>query len=102
MAFQPTYLVNGEINIKCGGLGANDNWDRNTKKAERDGYTSKCAHCGKGMAEGTGYIARWVWTSDTLVPLTSTKGELIRLGNSCVKEFLYKEFKNTHFTKPTE
>lgn len=99
MAFSATYEVNNEINIKCGGMGAHDDWDKNTRKAKRDGATTTCAHCAKGMAEDTGFIARWVWTSDTLVPLTSTAGELIRLGNTCVKNFGYAEFKNTHFAK---
>jgi hypothetical protein len=99
MEFNWTYEVNNETNIKCGGMGAHEFWDRNTKKAKRDGFETTCAHCGKGMAEDTGFIARWVWTSDTLVPLTSTTGEVIRLGNTCVKNFFYKEFKNTHFAK---
>lgn len=93
-----TYITNNGINIRCGGMGAHDDWDKNTRKAERDGLT-RCQHCGKGMVEGTGFIARWVWTSDSLVPLTATEGEIIRLGNSCVKNFEYAEFKDTHFAK---
>lgn len=88
--------------IRCGGMGAHDDWDKNERKAKRDGATTTCAHCAKGMADNTGYIARWEWTTDELLPLDSEQGEIIRLGNACVKNFWSAETKKTHFAKVGE
>ena len=89
--------------IRCGGMGATENWDRNNKSANKKGFAKedRCAHCAKGMAEKTGWLVRWVWQNDTIISFDSTKGEVIRLGNECVKEWLksYPELKNTHFVK---
>jgi hypothetical protein len=94
-----TATTANETVIRCGGMGAHDDWDKNTRKAERDGVTTTCEHCGKGMAENTGYIARWEWMTDTLLPLTSEQGKVIRLGNNCVKNFWSADTKDTHFAK---
>lgn len=99
MTTQATYAKFDNTNsINCGGMGAHEQWERNSKKAKRDGLES-CAHCAKGMVEGTGWLVRWVWQIDAIVDFNSTEGEVRRIGNSCVKNFLTPEFKNTHFVK---
>lgn len=93
-----TKTFNGQTAIECGGLGAHENWERNTKKAKRDGL-EPCAHCGQGMQEGTGWLIRWEWTADVILPFDSDGGMVMRIGNSCVKHFVVAELKDTHFWK---
>ena len=93
-----TQTINGETAINCGGLGAHDSWDRNLKKAKRDGL-EPCAHCAQGMQEGTGWLIRWEWTKDVILPFDSEGGEIRRVGNSCVKHFMVAELKDSHFKK---
>lgn len=91
--------------IGCGGLGAHDFWDKNIAKAKRDGLES-CAHCGKGMVDGTGFIAVYFWENDSFYPLTmkdevlAAGGEIVRVGPTCAKQFVYKNDVQTYFEKP--
>lgn len=89
-------MTRAEIN--CGGLGAHVNWDSNLRKAKREGL-EHCSHCAKGMAEGTGWLVRWVWQIDSIVPFDAEDGEIRRIGNSCIKQFMQPELKATHFVK---
>ena len=95
--------LNSMVSIRCGGMGAHDQWDRNKKSADNKGYAkdARCAHCSKGMEESTGWVVRWVWQNDTIISFDSTEGEIIRLGNECVKQWSksYPELANTHFVK---
>jgi len=90
--------LDGQAVINCFGLGAHDHWDRNLKKAKRDGL-EPCAHCAQGMQEGTGWLIRWDWTKDIIVSFDSEIGEIRRIGNSCVKHFMTAELKDSHFRK---
>jgi hypothetical protein len=94
--------------ISCGGMGAHDHWERNTKKAKRDGLES-CNHCGKGMADNTAYRCFFIWQSDEIVSLdkvaeveASGRGEWVRIGNTCIKNFVYKNEIEIYFEKAGE
>lgn len=89
--------------IECGGMGATENWFRNNASADKNGFAKedRCAHCGKGMLENTGWLARYVWQDDAIIAFDATDGEIIRLGNECVKNWMKynPELKSTHFAK---
>jgi len=97
--------ITSEGFISCGGMGAHVHWDRNNAKAKKDGLQS-CHHCGKGMADNTAYRCFFVWQSDEIVPLNKVaeveaqgKGEWVRVGNTCIKNFVYKNEIETYFEK---
>jgi hypothetical protein len=85
-----TATVTTVFRIATGGLGAYERYESNRKSAARRGMTTTCSHCGKGMAEGTGWIAAFEPRTECLVPLGTTGPntvEEVLLGNECVKHW---------------
>jgi len=84
--------------INTCGIGAHENWESNLRKTNREGLTP-CAHCAKGMVEGTGWLVRV--EGEYIIPFSATEGTVLRIGNSCVNNWKreYPEYKNTHFVK---
>jgi hypothetical protein len=80
-------------------LGATVNYDRNLKKAKQEGLQS-CAHCGKGMVEGTGFLVRIISMKGLLIPFDSTEGEIVRIGSTCLNKFaVIEKMPTTHYAK---
>jgi hypothetical protein len=82
-------------------LGATNNWYTNTKKAKEQGLES-CAHCGKGMAEGTGFLVRTIIEKELVIPFDATEGEIVRIGKACIKNFAFETLPATHYKKASE
>ena len=99
-------IYNDSNSFNCGGMGAHDWWDRNNRAADKNGIdkADRCHHCGNAMTEGNGWIVRYVWQTDRIISLYAAEGELVRLGNECVKVWkkYYPEFKDSHFRKMEE
>jgi hypothetical protein len=84
--------------IQCE-LGATENWFRNSEKAKRDGL-EYCEHCGKGMAEGTGFLVRMHDDLTTVIPFNSTEGKVVRIGTTCINKFAFiAKLPATHYGK---
>jgi hypothetical protein len=83
--------------IQCE-LGATENWFRNSQKAKRDGL-EYCEHCGKGMAQGTGFLIRCIIETETVVAFDSTEGTVVRIGTTCINKFAFNKLPATHYAK---
>ena len=98
-----TTTERGQIEILCNGMGAHDDWDRNHRLAEKQGFSQemRCQNCGKGMTEIAGWIVRYDDDTDHIVPLDSASGREAKLGNECVKRWIniHPELKASHFRK---
>jgi len=80
-------------------LGAHVNWDRNLKAAKRDGL-EPCAHCAKGMEQGTGYLVRVIVEREKVINFDATQGEIVRIGSTCINKFAaVGKLPATHFAK---
>ncbi len=80
-------------------LGAHLNWDRNLKSAKRDGL-EPCAHCAKGMVEGTGFYVRVLIETEKLIAFDRTDGKVVRVGSTCINKFAFVDkVPATHYMK---
>ena len=79
-------------------MGAHEHYERNLKKAKRDGL-NHCAHCGKGINENAGYLVRWMWQNDSIIPFDSESGEIKHIGNTCIKNIAFEEIPLNYFVK---
>lgn len=79
-------------------LGVAANYDRNLEKAQKNGL-DHCAHCGKGMEQGTGYLVRCIIDKELVINFDSNEGSVVRIGSTCIKKFALQELPTSHYVK---
>ena len=79
-------------------LGAHEDWYKNSQKAKRNGL-KYCDHCGKGMKENTGFLFRFVYQTETIVPFNAEIGEIKLVGLTCFKNFAFDDIPADYFVK---
>lgn len=90
-----------ENEIKCHGFGAHNQYEMNMKRNYKNGFEFYCGHCAKAMTEDSGWLVRWNWKTDSLVPFENEQADtqIKRLGNECVKRFLSSKEEYEFFAK---